>query len=442
MSVSDINPVGAGDLNFEPKQDDVLRYTHKTGIVATWEGDGWWDECRSWFETSYIHAGISGFQLTITGSEAQKLLSDISINNVYKWPIGKCKHLVQLDDEGLITNHALFMRDAEDVFRTTAGIPNQLIGAIESGAYDARYVIDFVYIFQFSGPKSLTILEKLCACDLHDVGFLDTRKVTIPSLGVETEICRIGMSGTLAYELRGPKDEGPAVYAAAYEAGKEYGIKRLGWRSYPVNHTFGGFPQQTCSFETAMFKDPVFREASLAPFGPTGSIDPADERARFRSLSEVNWLWMAKLDHDFIGRAAVEAEMANPTRTIVSLIWNPEDLVDIYRSLWEDGEPYKYMEFPSAEQQPAGGHQDYVVDAEGNVVGWSSVPIYSSWYRKTISPCAINLSSAEPGTELIVKWGDFGGRIKDVRVTVAKYPFIDADDNRDYDMSAVEYGNK
>lgn len=442
MAVSDINPVGNGDLIFEPQQADILRYIHKTGIVATWDGDGWYDECRSWFETAYIHAGISGFYCTIKGPDAQRLLSDISINNVYKWPVGKCKHLVQLDDEGLIINHALFMRDGDDEFRTTAGIPNHILAPIDEGRYDATYELGFNYIFQFSGPKSLTILEKLCACDLHDVKFLETRKVTIPSLGLESELCRIGMSGTLAYELRGPQNEGPAVYAAAVEAGQEYGIKRLGWRSYPVNHSFGGFPQQTCSFETAMFKDPVFQKASLAPIVPSGSVDPTDLRARFRSLSEVDWMWMAKFDHEFVGRAAAEAEAANPTRGIVTLIWNVDDILDIYKSLWDEGEPYKYMEFPSGEIQPAGGHQDYVVDADGNVVGWASSPIYSSWYHKTISPCAIDLACAEPGTELILKWGDFGKRIKDVRVTVAKYPYIDADDNRDYDMSLVEHGNK
>ena len=46
------------------------------------------------------------------------------------------------------------------------------------------------------------------------------------------------MSGTLAYEIRGLKEDGPNVYHAAYEIGKPMGLKRLGWRSYPVNHAF------------------------------------------------------------------------------------------------------------------------------------------------------------------------------------------------------------
>lgn len=103
--------------------------------------------------------------------------------------------------------------------------------------------------------------------------------------------------------------------------------------------------------------------------------------------------------------------------------------------IWQTGA------LPCAEQEPSGDRQDYVVNDKGEAVGWSSTPIYSSWYHKTISPCAIDLEFAEPGTELIVKWGDFGGKIKDVRVTVAKFPYIDADDNRDYPIDTVEHGD-
>lgn len=441
IDMSNIQPVGTNELVFEPQQRDVVRYAHKSGIVTTWEGDGWYDECRSWFETSYIHGGISGFQFTISGPDAQKLLSDLSINNVYKWKIGGCKHLVMCNEEGLILNHALYMRDSEDVFRTTAGTPDPVLNRAKTGGYDVQIESSTVYVFQFSGPKSLTILEKLTQTDLHDLPFLGNRWVKIPELDLETEVSRIGMSGTLAYELRGPAEDGPRVYAAAFNAGEQYGIKRLGWRSYPVNHNFGGFPQITCSFESALCEDEEFCRTSLAPFVPTGSVDPENKRARFRTPGEVDWLWMAKFDHDFVGREAVESESKNPKRAIKSLVWNTEDIKDIYASLFEEGEPYKYMEFPSAEIQPAGGHQDYIFTPDGREIGYSSVPIYSSWYHLTVSQACLDIDQAVDGTELIVKWGDYGKRMKDVRVTVAKYPYIDLPDNRGYDLSTVEHGN-
>ena len=92
----------------------------------------------------------------------------------------------------------------------------------------------------------------------------ETFEVTGQGLNIEVEVNRIGMSGTLAYEIRGLKEDGPNVYHAAYEIGKPMGLKRLGWRSYPVNHAFGGYPQVTVSFESASYKDPKVVEMSPA----------------------------------------------------------------------------------------------------------------------------------------------------------------------------------
>jgi len=426
------------ESNFEPQQVDVQKYTHQFGRVLTWEADPWYDVCRSWYETCYIHAGISGFENTISGPDAQKLLSDVSINDVMKWGINRNKHLVMCDENGLILNHALFMRDGEQAFRTTAGNDWPFMRLLAQGGYDAKSTVREVFVFQFSGPKSLTILEKLTRTDLHDVKFLEVRPVSIPGIEGEFEIDRIGMSGTLAYEIRGAKEFGPAVYMAALEAGRPLGLKRLGWRSYPVNHTYGGYPQMTCTFETACYADPTF--PAPWPIVATGSVEPENVRARLRSVGEVGWMWMAKFNHDFIGRAAVEAEAANPARTIVSLKWNPEDLAEIYASLWQEGEPYKYMEFPAAQQEPAGGHQDYITTLDGKKVGYSATPIYSSWWHTTISESTVDVEYAKEGTQLLVQWGDYGHRIKNVRAEIVRYPYSNVTENKDYDVSTVEHG--
>lgn len=424
---------------FEPVQRDVQRYTISFGRLLTWEADLWYDACRSWFETSYIHGGISGNECTISGPDAQRLLNYASINDCMNWKVGTCKHLVMCDEEGYITNHALFMRDSEDTFRTTAGIDFAFL-CLNDDSYDVQVSMRGVFVFQFSGPKSLTILEKLLRKDMHDLKFLQNRTVEIPGLATQPiEISRIGMSGTLAYELRGAAEDGPAVYAAALEAGQPLGLKRLGWRSYHINHTYGGFPQLACSFQSSLEADEAFKKISIQPFVATGSVDPADIKARFRTPGELGWMWMAKFNHEFRGRAAVEAEAANPKRTIVSLEWNKEDLVDIYASQFTD-EPYKYMEMPGAEQEPAGGHVDYIRDASGNVVGLASNPAYSSWYHTVISESVVDIELAEEGTELFIDWGDFGGKIKRVRATVTRYPYIDTPSNQGYDLSTVEHG--
>ena len=59
-------------------------------------------------------------------------------------------------------------KDAEDTFRTTAGCSVPYIGALQSGQYQCEYTVKPIFIFQFSGSLSLTILEKATKTDLHD----------------------------------------------------------------------------------------------------------------------------------------------------------------------------------------------------------------------------------------------------------------------------------
>lgn len=438
MKLGFFDPANPPVIGPTPDYPDVYLYGSMMGDIQIWEGDPWIETDKSWFESCYIHAGISGIETTYSGPDAQRLLSETSINDVYKWKIGKCKHLVQLNEEGLIANHALFMRDGEQVFRTTAGTPYPVEKHRLSGSFDVEVTSRPIFIFQFSGPKSLTILEKATQTDLHDVGFLETRMVAIPGIDAEIELCRIGMTGTLAYELRGAKEFGARVYDAVFQVGRPMGLMRLGWRDYAVNHTFGGFPQQNVSFGSCTFADPAFM-GDINMYQRTGSIEPENFRARFRTPVEVGWDWMAKFDHDFVGRAALEAEVADPKRTIVSLLWNTDDLVDIYASQFTD-DPYKYMEMPCGEQQPAIGHADYIRDAEGNDIGISSDPVYSSWYHVTISHGCIDIDKAELGSEVFVEWGDYGKRIKKVRATIVRYPYIDITRNEDFDTSTVQSG--
>lgn len=218
------------------------------------------------------------------------------------------------------------------------------------------------------------------------------------------------------------------------------GIKRMGWRDYTINHTFGGFPQMTVHFELSLYQSPEF--CAMAPFMPvlSGSVEPENWRARFRTPVEVDWEWMAKFNHDFIGREALEAEVKNPKRKIVSLELNVDDMTDVYRSQFTD-DPYKFMEMPCAQEQPAGGHQDYVTDKEGNVIGIASNPTCSSHYRTTICHAIIDCDQIEEGKEVILKWGDYGKKIKDIRAVITRYPYMnDVGSNQKYDIDSIPSG--
>jgi glycine cleavage system aminomethyltransferase T len=416
-----------------PAYPDINLYMLHFNTLAIREGDGWKEESLSWKKSCYIHSGLSGTadvvsEVTFKGPEAQKLLSAVSINDCYKWPVGMSKHLVMCDENGYVANHGLAVRDGEDSFRTLATFPWAAPKNAELN-YNVEISFRILFIHQIAGPLSLQVLEKATGESLRDVKFLAFRPTKIPGIDAPIEVSRIGMAGTLAYELRGPIEAGPAVYDTVYQAGKPLGMKRLGWRTYTINHTEGGFPQQGCTFLAS----------TMGNSKRTGSVDPADLKARFRTPGEVGWGWMAKFDHDFIGRKAVEAEAANPKRKIVTLRWNPEDVVDINASLLKPGEEYKTIELPSAVPAPSGGNADHVTK-NGKKIGISTTTIYSYYYREVISHCTIDIDQAQIGNEVIVHWGDYGKRTKEVRAIVARFPYLDLPRNENYDLSTVPSG--
>ncbi len=287
------------------------------------------------------------------------------------------------------------------------------------------------YLFQIAGPASLAVLEKATGESLSDIRFLRFRNSRIN--GTPVEVGRIGMSGNLAYELRGPMADAQKIYQFVYEVGHAFGMERLGWGTYLVNHVEGGFPQCTWTFTTPHgMDDAQSLQAMHAAYHVSGSVDPNDLRARCRTPVELGWHTMCRFDHDFIGRAALEAEVAQPRRTIATLRWNPEDVLDVQASLFKPGTPYKPIDLPYAPNVWPQAHADHLMEG-GKAIGYSSGTIYSLYFREMLSMACIDMSAAQLGNEVEVLWGDHGGAIKPIRATVARFPYLTEGRNSEVD---------
>jgi glycine cleavage system aminomethyltransferase T len=326
--------------------DHVLyhAYNLRPGLPTfrAWQFNGWPKESLSWRTGCYIHAGLSSTgPVSIKGPEAGKYLQSIVINSLEKFPVGSMKHAVMCTEDGLIGAHGIVERKGEEHFESFAGGPPGAYLTAETPFEVELKRLDH-YLFQIAGPTSLQVLEKATGESLRDVRFLHFRDTRID--GVKTEVARIGMTGGLAYELHGPVEEGPAIYDAVYRAGQAFGIERLGWGTYLVNHVEGGFPQGTWTFVTAA--PPALRQEAVKRFQISGSVDPTNTRARMRTPVEVRWHNMARFDHDFIGREALAVEIANPRRTTVTLRWNADDVMDTYASLLRPGTATSRSTFP------------------------------------------------------------------------------------------------
>ena len=420
-------------------KDHVLYHAIETGglpAVRAWQFSGWKAESMSWKRGCYIHAGLSATgPLSLKGPDAEKFLESLCINSFAKFPIGSMKHAVMCNDDGLIAAHGITERKAEDEFEFFAAPPwpvQRLAGT--SYRVEARTRSD--YLYQIAGPTSLKTLEKVTGDSLRDIRFLRFRESQID--GTKVEVARIGMSGNLAYELHGPIEDGPKIYDAVYRAGQEFGIERLGWGTYLVNHVEGGFPQITWTFIPVPGLLDDRAKAFIGQFFKiSGSVDPANLRARFRTPVEVGWHRMCKFDHDFLGRAALETEVAHPKRTVVTLRWNPEDVIEIYASLLRPGDEYKTIDLPYAPNVWPQAHADHVVK-DGRQIGISSGTTYSYHFREVLSMGCIDLEASQIGRELIIQWGDYGGKIKDVRATVGRFPYLTEGRNSDLDVTTMK----
>ena len=170
----------------------------------------------------------------------------------------------------------------------------------------------------------------------------------------------------------------------------------------------------------------------VTTFNVAGSFEAESVGDYYRSPVELGWTKNIKFDHEFIGRQALEEEVANPKRTMRTLVWNSEDVVDVYASLFRTGKPYHFMDMPR--DQRGFMWADKVL-MDGTPVGVSTSRGYSYFFRQMISLCTLDVGCSEPGTEVTLIWGNPGEPQKEIRATVAPAPY--KKDNRRSDLSRL-----
>jgi glycine cleavage system aminomethyltransferase T len=433
---------------FIPFDPTVRAYGTFLGYAQPAEFTSWQDEVLSWKNTAYIHAGLNPTQtLRVSGPDALRLLSEHCVNSFQKFSIGAAKHAIMCNDDGLIEAHGVLLREGEDSFLTYWLAPWLPIVAA-SGQYDVKIedITGETFLFQIAGPRSLEILEAATGESLRDIRFLRSRPSNIAGLGDggAVNVLRVGMAGSLAYELHGPISEAELVYKAILKAGEAFGLRRLGAWRYFMNHTENGFPQGGLHFLFPCWLDGRFAADPDAPGGKWNLTGSASDNIAlsFRNPIDVGWGHVVKFDHEFQGRAALEDAAANPRKKIVTLVWDPEDVLDIYRSYFQPDDHYQFIEFVRDRPLPVSAeffdslHQDYVLQ-NGKVVGVSSSRIYSYYYRKMISLCSIDVEESEIGTQVTVVHGEPGSRQKEIRATVERFPFYNENRNEKVDVLAL-----
>lgn len=418
-----------------------LRKTPEGYFTTRWglpEYTDWLDESMSWKNTCSLGDWSFLWERRFKGPDALKLFSDTSVNSFQKFDILQSKHVTHTNKNGKVIAEGILTRLSEDEYMLFGRGTFWVEYVRANGNYDVQSEVEDWFNFQVAGPNALALLEKVARTSLREVKFMHSVEIEIAGCGMLA--LRQGMSGEIGFELQGPRDQATAVYDAIVAAGPEFGLRKLGGRAVFINHLEACFPTIITDYMPAIFDEDMsdYRAAFQAAmpgfastFNVAGSFQSDNIQDWYRSPVELGWARNIKFDHDFIGREALEKEVAEPRRVMRTLVWNGDDVADIYASLLRKDEvPYQFMEMPR--DQRGFMYADRVL-RDGKDVGVATSRGYSYYFREMLSLCVIDVGAAEIGSEVVVIWGEPGGRQKEIRATVAPAPY--KRDNRRADLS-------
>lgn len=424
---------------------DFLRnaQARPTLFPVTPEFSNWRSEQHSWRETcALLDQSHHMTDLFLRGPDAMRLLSDLAVNSFANFGVDRAKQFIAVNHEGFLIGDAILFHLEEEEF-DLVGHPMVIDWVqyhLETGDYDATAERDGnsivrqgpprLYRFELQGPNALAIVENLIGGPVPETKFFHMARLTVG--GRLVRALRHGMAGQPGFELFGPWAEGDDIRAAILAAGADLGITQVGSMGYSsANLESAWVPSPLPAIFSGRGMDayrawlPATSAGSLA-----GSVDSDDIEDYYVTPWDLGYERSIAFDHEFVGRAALEGMAA--TRRKVTLVWNEDDVAGVFRSLLEDELPAKYLSLPKARY---GLYQVDRVLVGGEQVGISHDCGYMANEHAFASLASIDLAHAEPGTEVVVVWGEQPNSRKpavephrqvEIRATVAPAPYSQA----------------
>lgn len=408
----------------------------------------WIEEQRAWRESCILMD--QSYHLAnyyIEGPDALKVNADLGLLDFEKLsevptPTGK-QHPVCSPDGYIIGDPILFhLGDQEVVVTGNRGMAQKWIHYnVENGPYDAEVTdiyspygdtppIDFR--FEIQGPYAKEVLGEVIDGSFPEVSFFGMAEMEID--GIHTYLLAHGMASVPGYEIFGPYEHHDHVRSLLLEAGEEYGIRQLGSKAYKTaTLTTGwlptGLPAIYESEEMKGYREWLDDEVIEANWSLGGSFKSDELSDYYLNPVELGYEHLIDLDHDFVGKAAIEQRLENPERKKVTLVWNQDDVVDVMASIFRE-ERHKFIDIPDIAQKWNMGHYDQVI-VNGEPAGVSLFGGVNANLRKMLSLAVVDIEHSEPGTDVIVVWGEPDSKKaaveehveKEIRATVAPSPY-------------------
>ena len=265
-----------------------------------------------------------------------------------------------------------------------------------------------LYRYQLQGPTAPDVLERATGGSVPEIKFFNLGVVEIA--GHRVRALHHGMSGAPGLELFGPWEEGEEVKSALVEAGADLGLRQVGSRVYATNTLESGWipsplPAVFTGEGLASYREWLPAKGYEGTGSLGGSFHSDDVEDYYLTPHDLGYWTFVKFDHDFVGREALEEMGDRPRRKKVTLAWNGEDVAGAMATLFQKGDPAKYVDLPLSNY--ATWPYDEVLDG-GDVVGVSTFSGYS-WNERAQLSLAIVDVDVEIGAEVTLVWGEEDG---------------------------------
>jgi vanillate/3-O-methylgallate O-demethylase len=407
--------------------------------VVPSEYSNWRDEQRAWRETAVLfdqsHHMVNVY---VEGRDALKMLSHLATNSFAKFPVNRAKQFAPCSYDGYVIGDGILFHLEENrlVFVGRAPVASWIQFHAETGGHNVKIekddrspsnpkgkaVVRSVYRYQIQGPNAPQILEKLNGGPVPEIKFFNMDAIQIA--GRKVRALRHGMAGAPGLEVWGPYEEREEIRAAIVRAGKDFGLREVGARAYATNTLESGWIPSPLPAVYSGEKMKAYRQwLPASSYEGTGSIGGSFESSNIEDYYMTPYALgygpFVKFDHDFIGREALEKMVGKPQRKKVTFAWNPQDVLKVFTSMFEQGDIYKYIDLPLANYTSAS--YDKIV-SRGKTVGFSMFAGYSYNERSMLSLGVVD-PEIEVGSEVALVWGEPGGGTQ--KTTVERHRQID-----------------
>jgi len=419
-------------------------------VVAP-EFSNWRDEQRSWRESAVLFDQTHHMdELIVEGPDAASFLEHVGVNSFANFDLNRAKHFVPVTPTGHVIGDMIIFRERDDKFilvgraptanwvKFQAAIGKWKVRLLHDPRSDSRpdgeRVLRTHYRFQVQGPEADKIFDRINNGPVPDIKFFHVDWINVGSKKVQA--LRHGMSGAPGLEIWGPYKDKHYVLSTILQAARDAGVdlRQCGSRAYSTNTLESGWiPSPLPGIYTGdgMLKE--YREwlgaDSYEAVGSIGGSYVSDNiEDYYVNPFELGYGFYIGWKTDFIGKDALAKMKEAENRKKVTFEWNREDVLKVVASGFEEGTPYKWIDFPQPNY--ASSSADMVM-RDGKQVGMSMFNGFSYNERCMLSLGVVS-ADVEVGDVLTLVWGEPDDTAKtstethkqaEIRVKVSPTPY-------------------